>query len=132
VSREFEHIDVLINNAGMMMNDRQVNELGIEMTMAVNHFGHFLLTYLLFPSIKKSSEARIINMSSEAHKHTSLNTSENLEATEGFGSLANYSKSKLANVQFTVGLADRLSKYPHIKAMCLHPGIVDSDFATRV
>lgn len=41
------------------------------MTMAVNHFGPFYLTYLLFPLIKNSKEARIINLSSEAHKHTS-------------------------------------------------------------
>jgi NAD(P)-dependent dehydrogenase (short-subunit alcohol dehydrogenase family) len=48
-----------------------------------------------------------------------------------FSSVGNYSKSKLANVQFTVGLADRVTKYPNIKVMSLHPGIVDSDFASR-
>jgi retinol dehydrogenase-12 len=51
----------------MIMNDRQLNESDIEMTMAVNHFGPFYLTYLLFPNIKKSKEARIINLSSSAH-----------------------------------------------------------------
>lgn len=98
--------------------------------MAVNHFGPFYLTYLLFPNIKKSQEARIINLSSEAHRHTSLITSDDLQGND-FSSLGNYSKSKLANVHFTVGLAERISKYPHIKIMCLHPGIVDSDFAAR-
>lgn len=57
------------------MNDWQVNEMGVEMTMAVNHFGHFYLTYLLFSCIKRSSEGRIIKLSSSAHAHTSLPTS---------------------------------------------------------
>jgi retinol dehydrogenase-14 len=57
--------------------------------------------------------------------------SSDLAGEQSWSSLAFYSKSKLANVQFTVGLADRLSKYPNIKAMSLHPGVVDSDFATR-
>jgi retinol dehydrogenase 12 len=104
VSQEFDTIDILVNNAGMIMNDRQVNEMGVEMTMAVNHFGPFYLTYLLFLNIKKSKEARIINLSSEAHRHTSLVTSDDLPGLE-FNSLAYYSKSKLANAQFTVGLS---------------------------
>jgi NAD(P)-dependent dehydrogenase (short-subunit alcohol dehydrogenase family) len=114
------------------MNDRQVNELGVEMTLAINHFGHFLLTYLLFPLIKLSKEARIINLSSAAHKHTSDNTSEDISCERSWGSIGVYSRSKLANVQFTVGLAERLTKYPHIKAMCLHPGVVDSEFGTGI
>lgn len=113
------------------MNDRQLNESGVEMTMAVNHFGHFLLTYLLFPLVLKAKEGRIINVSSEAHKHTSLVPSQDIAGEQSWSSLAIYSKSKLANVQFTVGLADRLSKYPNIKTMSLHPGVVDSDFAAR-
>jgi NAD(P)-dependent dehydrogenase (short-subunit alcohol dehydrogenase family) len=64
VQGQFGHIDILINNAGMIMNERQVNEWGVEMTMAVNHFGHFLLTYLLFPLVAKAKEGRIINVSS--------------------------------------------------------------------
>ena len=100
--------------------------MGIEMTMATNHFGHFYLTYLLFPLLKLSKEARIISVSSRAHFHTSQSTYEDLKCERGFSSLEQYSKSKLANVQFTVALADKLSKYPNIKAMCLHPGIVDT------
>lgn len=75
---EFNHIDILVNNAGMIMHERQVNDMGIEMTMAVNHFGPFYLTYLLFPSIKLSKEARIINLSSEASRHTSLVTADDI------------------------------------------------------
>lgn len=64
VQGQLSHIDVLINNAGMIMNERQVNEWGVEMTMAVNHYGHFLLTYLLFPLVAKAKEGRIISVSS--------------------------------------------------------------------
>lgn len=127
----FEVVDVLLNNAGMMMNTREVNELNVEMTMAVNHFGHFLLTHLLLPRLLRAKQGRIINLSSEAHRHTSADPSEDIAGND-FGALSTYSKSKLANVLFTVGLADRLSKYPHLRTVCLHPGIVDSDFASRV
>jgi NAD(P)-dependent dehydrogenase (short-subunit alcohol dehydrogenase family) len=61
-----------------------------------------------------------------AHLHTSRPTYEDLGCEGNFSSLEQYSKSKLANVQFTVGLADKLTKYPNIKAMSLHPGIVDT------
>ncbi len=105
------------------MSNREVNELGIEMTMATNHFGHFLLTYLLFPLVKKAKEARIINVSSTVHRNTSDSTVEDLNA-QSFSSFGFYKKSKLANVQFTMGLANRLGSYPNIKAMSLHPGVV--------
>lgn len=115
-----------------MMNNRQLNEEGVQMTMAVNHFGHFLLTYLLFPLVRKSKQARIINVSSDAHKYFSADTSLDISSQQGFGSFSNYAKSKLANVQFTVGLAERLTKYPNIKVMSLHPGVIDSDFGTGI
>lgn len=50
----FGHIDILINNAGLVLNERAISELGIEMTYTINHFGHFYLTYLLFDMIEKS------------------------------------------------------------------------------
>lgn len=66
IKKEFGKIDILVNNAGVIIKEKALNEQGIEMTMATNHFGPFYLTYLLFPLIKKSQEARIINLSSSA------------------------------------------------------------------
>lgn len=77
IKKAFTHVDILINNAGLIANQREVNELGVEMTMATNHFGHFLLTYLLFPLIRESKEARIINVSSSLHDRKD-NTSDDL------------------------------------------------------
>jgi NAD(P)-dependent dehydrogenase (short-subunit alcohol dehydrogenase family) len=62
------HIDVLINNAGMMMDQEEITLDGIEMTFAVNHLGHFLLTTGLTDLLKAGKDARILHVSSEAHR----------------------------------------------------------------
>jgi retinol dehydrogenase 12 len=99
------------------------------MTLTINHFGHFYLTYLLFEKIVKSPSARIINVSSMAHYSSPNNMLEDLDIkSSSFSSISQYNKSKFFNVLFTVGLADRLSKFQHIKTVCLHPGIIDSGF----
>jgi NAD(P)-dependent dehydrogenase (short-subunit alcohol dehydrogenase family) len=67
VKKIFPYIDILLNNAGLATDQANLSELGYEFTMTVNHFGHFYLTYLLFDSILKSKEARIINVSSTVH-----------------------------------------------------------------
>ena len=68
VKGRFDVVDILVNNAGLMLDqEKKISELGIEMTLTINHFGHFLLTYLLFENLKKSREARIINVSSLMH-----------------------------------------------------------------
>jgi NAD(P)-dependent dehydrogenase (short-subunit alcohol dehydrogenase family) len=55
VKKEFPgHIDQLINNSGLMVGDRRITEIGVESTIAINHFGHFYLTYLLFDQLKKA------------------------------------------------------------------------------
>jgi NAD(P)-dependent dehydrogenase (short-subunit alcohol dehydrogenase family) len=90
--------------------------------MAINHFGHFYLTYLLFPRIKTSKEARIINLSSSFHLGSKLSSSDDLSCERPFDSIDQYKLSKLANVQFTVGLSEKLIKYPNIKTVSLHPG----------
>jgi len=102
------------------------------MTFTINHFGHFYLTYLLFSIINKSSEARILNLSSAGHFQASESLVNDPKCDQSWGSLNSYTKSKLANVMFTSALADRLSSHKHIKTASLHPGIVDSEFGTGV
>ena len=60
-------VDILINNTGIILSEKAVSELGVEMTYTVNHFGPFYLTYSLFDLLKKSEEAKIINVSSAGH-----------------------------------------------------------------
>lgn len=98
------------------------------MTYTINHFGHFFLTYLLFNKITKSKEARIINVSSTAHYQTSDSLTVDPSCSKSWSSFDSYCKSKLANVMFTTALADRLTKFKHIKTASLHPGVVDSQF----
>ena len=61
---------MLVNNAGVMKDKKEICENGVESTYMANHFGHFYLTYLLFPIIEKSPEGRIINVSSYGHLQT--------------------------------------------------------------
>lgn len=80
VKNKFEYVDILVNNAGLMITgEKQVSELGAEMTLAVNHFGPFYLTYLLWGIIVKSSEARIINVSSMMHYQAPNNFLSDIE-----------------------------------------------------
>lgn len=98
------------------------------MTYMINHFGHFYLTYLLFDLLNKASQARIINVSSMIHFRPSEPLTDDPECRNGWSSFDSYGKSKLANVMFTVSLADKFLNRPNIKAMSLHPGVVASDF----
>jgi NAD(P)-dependent dehydrogenase (short-subunit alcohol dehydrogenase family) len=102
------------------------------MTMAINHYGHFYLTYLLFDSVKKSKEARIINVASMLHKSAKKENNVSsliVPQAKDFDGMERYKMSKLANVMFTACLAEKISsKYPHIKTVSLCPGVVDSNF----
>ena len=110
------------------MEERVISELGIEMSYTINHFGHFYLTYLLFDSIKKAKEGRVINLSSGGHFYTSDDLLDDLTWEKNWSSLSVYLNSKMLNVLFTVGLKNLLEKknYQSIKTACLNPGGVDT------
>jgi NAD(P)-dependent dehydrogenase (short-subunit alcohol dehydrogenase family) len=117
-------VDVLINNAGVFMKNRVLSEDGFEMTFAVNHLAHFLLTGLLLPQLKKSSAARIITVSSAAHSNAALDF-ENLNAERRFDAHGAYALSNLANVLFSKELAVRLEG-SGITSNALHPGVIST------
>ena len=111
VKKCFKHVDILINNAGLALDKLSRNEDGIEMTLAINHFGHFYLTYLLFEIIETSPEARIINVSSELHYSAPKNILEDIECkNKSYGWMEQYNISKIMNVLFTQELSRKLSK----------------------
>ncbi|MGQ0601958.1 MAG: SDR family oxidoreductase [Anaerolineales bacterium] len=124
--RKYTRLDVLVNNAGAYFMRRAVSVDGIEMTWALNHLNYFLLTDLLLDRLKASAPARIVNVSSEAHRGSQLNF-DDLEGRRNYNGFPVYGQSKLANVLFTYELARRLAG-TNITANALHPGFVATNF----
>lgn len=125
----FGTLHVLINNVGAINLKREVTQEGFELTFAMNHLGLFLLTELLLPALQKAAPARIINLSSDAHRTTGLDF-DDLQAERGYSSFKVYSRSKLMNVLFTRELAHRVAPM-RITANAVHPGMVASDFINK-
>ncbi len=122
VSARAPRIDVLINNAGVFMNERLVSKDGFEMTFAVNHLAPFLLTHLLLPKLQQSESPRVVNVSSVAHNRGVIDLEDpNLE--RGFSGYGAYAASKLMNVLFSFDLARRL-RAPFVAVNALHPGVI--------
>lgn len=127
VMRRVDRLDVLVNNAGVTVGSRQQTEDGFELTFAVNHLGPFLLTNLLLPLLEKSAPARIVNVSSLAHKGGQLDLQDLMWEQRPFVGLQVYATSKLCNILFTRELARRLEG-TGVTANSLHPGTIRSGF----
>lgn len=146
-----DRLDVLVNNAGALFALRRESVEGIEMTLAVNHLAPFLLTDLFLDVLKSSAPARIINVSSDAHRDVDGIDFDDIQARGGkllgryprreFGSLAysltlpwahpgflQYARTQLARVVFTRELARRL-KGSGVTSNALHPGLVATGFS---
>jgi NAD(P)-dependent dehydrogenase (short-subunit alcohol dehydrogenase family) len=117
-----ERLDVLINNAGVFTREFTPTADGLETQIAVNHLAPFLLTNLLRDLLVKSAPARIVNVSSEAHKRGSINFAD-LQGEQSYSGLKAYSQSKLANLLFTRELARRFGG-TGVTANALHPGVI--------
>jgi len=124
---KYNHLDVLINNAGLAFAKRNVSVDGIEMTFAVNHLGYFLLTNLLLDSLKAAPSARIINIASSTHKGAKLDFND-LEFKNKYSLFNAYNQSKLCNILFTYELARKL-KGTHITVNAVNPGPVKTGLA---
>ncbi len=122
-------IHVLINNAGGIFPERLETKDGLEMTFAVNHLGHYLLTQKLLPLLEKANGAKIINVSSEAHKAAKPDFKD-LQAEKAYKSFPAYANAKLFNILFTKSLAEKFSD-KGIYAYSLHPGVVKTNFGNE-
>ncbi|KAG7190099.1 hypothetical protein KM043_006233 [Ampulex compressa] len=124
INREEDRLDVLIHNAGTAETFRKrVTEDGLEMTMATNHYGPFLLTHLLIDLLKRSKPSRIVIVASELYRLARLNL-DNVNPTRSFPAYLYY-VSKYANIVIGLELARRLEG-SGVTVNCLHPGLIDS------
>jgi len=117
-------IDVLVNNAGLVTQRRELTDDGYEKTFAVNHLAPFLLTNLLLERLRHSAPARVITTSSGAHGGGRLNL-DDLQGERSWSMMRAYGTSKLANILFTRGLAMRVDA-AEVTANCLHPGVINT------
>jgi NAD(P)-dependent dehydrogenase (short-subunit alcohol dehydrogenase family) len=126
----FDHLDVLVNNAGLTVNKRKVTEDGHETQFQVNHLSHFLLTNLLLDKLEAAPAARVINVSSTGHTvaRDGLNFDDLDWETRKYRGFLVYCATKLANVLFTREFARRYDD-TKMTANAVHPGFVGSNFA---
>ncbi|RLN82918.1 hypothetical protein BBJ28_00000878 [Nothophytophthora sp. Chile5] len=130
---KFDHLDLLINNAGVSVPTQRHMPNGLEAHFAINHLGHFYLTHLLLDQLRNSKDqARVVNVSSLAHYFAWLYLNF---ATLGHtpGSLRDYFTSKMANLLFTFELQRRLrsAQIDKVIAVAAHPGLTHSDIWNR-
>lgn len=123
--KKYKQLDVLLNNAGIMMSPYFKTEDGFEAQFGTNHLGHFALTGLVFDLLLKTEGARIVNVSSGAHKNGSMDF-DNLqfENGNGYSPMKAYGRSKLSNLLFTYELQRKLEAAgKDTIATAAHPGI---------
>jgi NAD(P)-dependent dehydrogenase (short-subunit alcohol dehydrogenase family) len=118
----FPRLDLLINNAGVMMPPHGRTEDGFELQFGTNHLGHFALTGLVLASLLKSDGSRVVTVSSNGHKVGRINV-DDLQSERGYRKMRAYAQSKLSNLMFTFELQRRLAAAgaPTI-ALAAHPG----------
>ena len=126
IKDRYPRLDVLINNAAVLMRTRTLTQDGIETMFAVNHLAYFMLTILLLDRMKTTGRARIINVSSNAHRFAKPLDFDDLQGEKRFSTLRAYALSKLENVYFTYSLAGRLSK-TQVTVNAMHPGVIRSE-----
>lgn len=122
--RGAEKLDLLINNAGVLVREEQRTSEGLELTLAVNYFAQVVLTRALLPLLRKADSARIVNVSSGMSKRGKLLYENNFEQVSYTG-IGAYANSKLLVNYLTYSLSNLCVGGP-IVANCLHPGAVNT------
>ncbi|XP_034433152.1 retinol dehydrogenase 13 isoform X2 [Hippoglossus hippoglossus] len=130
VEESEEHLDILINNAGIMMCPQWKTEDGFEMQFGVNHLGHFLLTNSLLDLLKKSAPSRVVIVSSMAHKRGQIHF-DDINLDKDYEPKKSYGQSKLANVLFCRELAARLQG-TGVTVYSLHPGVIRTELGRHI
>lgn len=117
---KYDRVDVLVNNAGAVFQNRQVTVDGFELTLAVNYLAPFLLTNELLPLLRTSAPSRVINLTSGLHKSGKIDF-EDIQSEDNYNGMSAYRNAKLMIVMFTYELARRLER-TGVTVNVAHPG----------
>jgi NAD(P)-dependent dehydrogenase (short-subunit alcohol dehydrogenase family) len=125
-------LDVLINNAGIMVPPLEYTQDGFESQFGVNHLGPFALTSLLLDKIRATANARIVSTASIAHKNGKINF-DDINAKKSYSAIKRYSQSKIANLYFGYELQRRLSAIgDDTLSVVAHPGVADTELSRYI
>jgi len=127
--KQYTRLDVLDNNAGLILGKRTVTKDGLETTFQVNYLSHFLLTNLLLDVLRASAPSRIVNVSSDASQRGKMDF-DDLQGEKDYGAIRAYGQSKLAQVLFTYELSRKL-RGTGVTVNCVHPGVVASNWGRQ-
>jgi NAD(P)-dependent dehydrogenase (short-subunit alcohol dehydrogenase family) len=130
----FARLDVLVNNAGIMMVRYGTTEDGFERQFGTNHLGHFALTGLLIDVLKHTPNSRVVNVSSNGHRQGTMDF-DNLmfKGGKGYSPMGAYGRTKLANLLFTYELQRRFEETGmNSIATAAHPGLTNTDLADHL
>jgi NAD(P)-dependent dehydrogenase (short-subunit alcohol dehydrogenase family) len=122
-------IDLLVNNAGVMLPPRQSTRDGFELQFGTNHLGPFALTGLLLEQMLPVPGSRVVTLSSIAHRIRARINFGDLQGERSYSRVAAYSQSKLANLMFTYELQRRLSGAGTTIAVAAHPGLAGTELS---
>ncbi|XP_075984939.1 retinol dehydrogenase 13-like [Anticarsia gemmatalis] len=127
-------INILVNNAGIMMCPKGETEDGFETQFGTNHLAHFLLTMLLLPRIRNSTPARIVTVSSRAHIRYGINLDDLNYKKRSYNAAEAYSQSKIANILFSNELAAKLKEHniEGVNTYSLHPGVIKTELGRHL
>jgi retinol dehydrogenase 12 len=127
IRQRYDRLHVLVNNAGLIHTGRELTTDGLERTFALNHLAAFLLTYELRELLAASAPARVVTVSSMAHRFASLDWEDLPYRNKGYSETWVYGTSKLCNIWFAVESARRFAGRG-VTSNALHPGAVASNF----
>jgi NAD(P)-dependent dehydrogenase (short-subunit alcohol dehydrogenase family) len=127
--KDYMKLDVLLNNAGIMMSPYFQTKDGFEGQFGTNHLGHFALTALLMEMVLKTPGARVVNVSSGAHKRGEMDFNNlQFENGQGYSPIKAYGRSKLSNLLFTYELQRKLElAKKNAMAVAAHPGVATTN-----
>ncbi|MDA8588227.1 oxidoreductase [Euryarchaeota archaeon] len=128
LKKSYQHVDILINNAGVMIPPQSTTKDGFELQIGTNHFGHFALTLHLMPLLSAAEKPRIVTLSSIAHWSGVIDLEDINGEKKKYNKWGMYSQSKLANLLFALELDRRLKAAgSHIESFGSHPGYSNTD-----